>query len=84
MSQLWIRQAAAMAATGQKQVPNLSAQDHERAAREVAYGQHAGHLAADVRAVVEAAWAAGGNAEDGLCAVEAYCRVMRAEFPPWR
>ena len=81
---LWIRQAAALASTGQRQVPNLSADRHDQVAREVAYGQHAGHLPGDVRATVEAAHAAGGNAEDALCAVEAFIRVMRAEFAPWR
>jgi hypothetical protein len=67
-----------------KQSPELPASAHIEAARDVAYGQHAGHLAGDVRRVVETVWAAGGNAEDGLCAIEAYCKLMRAEFPPWR
>lgn len=67
-----------------KQVATLTPDQHERTALDVAYGQYAGHLAGDVRSVVEAAWALGGNAEDALCAVEAFCRVMREQFPPWQ
>ena len=67
-----------------KQTATLTPDQHERAALDVAYGQYAGHLAGDVRSVVEAAWALGGNAADALCAVEAFCRVMREQFPPWQ